>query len=101
MYIGSESNSWGSPWVTNHGAACVAVGKPCILEEYGATSNKPATEGPGQTTAMSTNGIAGDMFWQYGDTLSSGKTADDGNTIFYGTSDYTSLVTNHVSQIKS
>jgi mannan endo-1,4-beta-mannosidase len=100
-YIGSETNAWGSPWATNHGKVCVAVGKPCILEEYGMGSNKPSIEGPWQTTAMATDGIAGDMLWQYGDTLSSGKTADDGNTIYYGTSDFTSLVTNHVAAIKS
>lgn len=39
------------------------------------------------------------MFWQYGDTLSTGQTSDDGNTIFYGTSDYTVLVTDHVEAI--
>ncbi|PMD38679.1 glycoside hydrolase family 5 protein [Hyaloscypha variabilis F] len=97
----SETNAWGSPWITNHGAVCAKVGKPCILEEYGVTSNKPAAEGPWQTTALSTTGIAGDMFWQFGDTLSSGKTADDGNTIFYGTSDYTTLVTQHVAAINA
>lgn len=94
-----ETDAWGSGWVTNHGAACVAAGKPCILEEYGATSNKVAAEGPWQTTALATNGIAGDMFWQWGDTLSTGQSADDGNTIFYGTSDFTSLVTDHVAAI--
>jgi len=99
--LGSETNAWGSPWITNHGAVCAKVGKPCILEEYGVTSNKPAAEGPWQTTALSTTGIAGDMFWQFGDTLSSGKTADDGNTIFYGTSDYTTLVTQHVAAINA
>jgi mannan endo-1,4-beta-mannosidase len=64
------------------------------------TSNKTSIEAPWQSTAMSTNGIAGDMYWQYGDTLSSGKTADDGNTIYYGTSDYKTLVTDHVTKIK-
>jgi mannan endo-1,4-beta-mannosidase len=77
------------------------VGKPCILEEYGVGSNKVSVEGPWQTTALSTPGIAGDMYWQYGDTLSSGKTADDGNTIYYGTSDYATLVTKHISDIKT
>jgi len=101
LYPGSwgETNDWGNAWITNHGAACVAAGKPCILEEYGVTSSKPAAEGPWQTTALATNGIAGDMFWQYGDTLSTGNSPDDGNTIFYGTSDYTTLVTDHVAAI--
>ncbi len=64
------------------------------------TSNKASVEAPWQSTAMSTSGIAGDMYWQYGDTLSSGKTSDDGNTIYYGTSDYKTLVTDHISKIK-
>jgi mannan endo-1,4-beta-mannosidase len=98
---GSESTSWGSPWIANHGAICVKVGKPCILEEYGVTADKTSVEGPWQATALSTAGIAGDMYWQYGDTLSSGKTSDDGNTIYYGSSDFNILVTQHVSDIKA
>lgn len=101
LYPGSwgVSNDWGNAWITNHGAACVAAGKPCVLEEYGVTSNKSAVEGPWQQTALATNGIAGDMFWQWGDTLSGGQTSDDGNTIYYGSSDFTSLVTDHVAAI--
>lgn len=49
---------------------------------------------------MSTKGIAGDMYWQYGDTLRSGqKTPDDGYTIYYGSSDFNALVTSHVAAI--
>jgi mannan endo-1,4-beta-mannosidase len=68
LYSGSwgETNDWGNGWVTNHGAACVAA------------------EGPWQKTALATSGIADDMFWQWGDTLSGGQTADDRNTIFMG-----------------
>ena len=43
--------------------------------------------------------MAGDAFWQLGDTLSTGQTHDDGNTIYYGSSDWTCLVTNHVAAI--
>jgi len=93
------SDDWGNGWITNHGAACAAAGKPCILEEYGVTSNKVSIEGPWQKTALATNGIAGDMFWQWGDSLSSGQTADDGNTIYYGSSDFATLVTAHVAAI--
>jgi mannan endo-1,4-beta-mannosidase len=101
LYPGSwgVSNDWANAWISNHGVACAAAKKPCILEEYGVSSNHAAVEGPWQKTALSSNGIAGDMFWQYGDTISSGKTADDGNTIYYGTSDYTTLVTNHIAAI--
>lgn len=60
-----------------------------------------AIEAPWQKTALDTTGIAADLYWQYGDTLSSGKSADDGNTIYYGTSDFTCLVTDHIAAIDS
>lgn len=93
------SNDWANAWITNHGSVCVAAGKPCILEEYGATSNHVAIESPWQATALKTSGVAGDMFWQWGDTLSSGKTSDDGNTIYYGSGEFGTLVTDHVAAI--
>ncbi|KAJ5632001.1 hypothetical protein N7490_008340 [Penicillium lividum] len=91
--------AWGDGWITAHAAACAAIGKPCLLEEYGVTSNHCAVETPWQQTALGATGIAADMFWQYGDTLSTGETSDDGNTIYYGTSDFTCLVTDHVAAI--
>ena len=74
-----------------------------ILEEYGWSSEdgQVAVEQPWQQTALASNGNSADMFWQYGDTLSSGQSPDDGFTIYYGTSDYTSLVTDHVAAIAS
>ncbi|PYH95581.1 endo-beta-1,4-mannanase [Aspergillus ellipticus CBS 707.79] len=93
------SDDWGNGWITSHGAACSAVGKPCLLEEYGVTSNHCSVEAPWQSTALNTTGVSGDLFWQYGDTLSTGESPDDGNTIYYGTSDYTCLVTDHVAAI--
>ncbi|KAJ5109535.1 hypothetical protein N7456_006210 [Penicillium angulare] len=93
------TDAWGDGWITAHGAACAAVGKPCILEEYGVTSNHCSVEAPWQRTALDTEGVTADMFWQYGDTLSTGETSDDGNTIYYGSSDFTCLVTDHVAAI--
>ena len=52
-----------------------------------------------QKTALASHGNSGDMFWQYGDQLSSGPTVNDGNTIYRGSADYTALVTNHVQNI--
>lgn len=43
--------------------------------------------------------MAADAFWQLGDTISTGKTHDDTNTIYYGTDEWTCLVTNHVAAI--
>ncbi|KAF3384799.1 putative mannan endo-1,4-beta-mannosidase F [Penicillium rolfsii] len=94
-----EASSWGPTWIKAHGDACVAAGKPCLLEEYGYPSDHCSIEGPWQTAALDTKGIAADMFWQWGDTLSTGQTSDDGNTIFYGSSDFTCLVTDHVAAI--
>ncbi|KAJ5457380.1 hypothetical protein N7530_012654 [Penicillium desertorum] len=95
------SFDWGNGWVKSHGAACAAAGKPCLFEEYGATSDHCNIEAPWQKTALDTTGVAADLYWQYGDTLSSGKSADDGNTIYYGTSEFTCLVTDHVAAIDS
>ncbi|KAJ5974935.1 hypothetical protein N7481_008642 [Penicillium waksmanii] len=93
------TNDWGNLWITAHGAACVAAGKPCLFEEYGVTSDHCAVEAPWQTTALHTKGISADLYWQLGDTLSTGQTSDDGNTIYYGTDDYTCLVTDHIAAI--
>ncbi|GAQ47052.1 hypothetical protein AtubIFM56815_003877 [Aspergillus tubingensis] len=95
------SDDWGNGWISAHGAACKAAGKPCLLEEYGVTSNHCSVESPWQQTALNTTGVSADLFWQYGDDLSTGESPDDGNTIYYGTSDYECLVTDHVAAIDS
>lgn len=94
---GGEALSWGSSWVSTHGAACASIGKPCILEEFGTTSNQCANEAPWQATSLDTKGMGADMFWQYGDTLSTGQSPNDGNTIYYGTSTFTCIVTDHIA----
>lgn len=94
-----ESLTWGSSWVASHGATCASIGKPCILEEFGSTSDQCNVEVPWQTTSLSTKGMAGDMFWQLGDTVSTGQTPNDGYTIYDGTSQWTCMVTNHVAAI--
>ncbi|KAI1743375.1 glycoside hydrolase superfamily [Xylaria scruposa] len=101
LYPGSwgTTNDWGNKWITAHAAACKAAGKPCLFEEYGVSSNHCAVEGPWQKTALSSSGISGDLFWDLGVTLSTGQSANDGNTIYTGTSDWTCLVTNHVAAI--
>ena len=84
-----ETDTWGSSWITAHATAGVAANKPVILEEYG--SDTHADEAAWQATVLAGT-VAGDLFWQYGDTISSGQTANDGYTIYYGTSEFTTLV---------
>ncbi|OBT38572.1 hypothetical protein VE00_11052 [Pseudogymnoascus sp. WSF 3629] len=93
------STDWGSSWVTDHAAACAAANKPCLFEEYGYPNNHIAIEGPWQSAALNSVGVAADAFWQLGDTISTGKTHDDTNTIYYGSDEWTALVTNHVADI--
>ncbi len=51
--------------------------------------------------ALATSGMAGDLFWQWGDQLSSGQTSNDGNTVYYGSSLATCLVTDHVKAVNA
>ena len=96
---GVDDTDWPIGWIQAHGKACVAANKPCLLEEYGYPSDHISIEQPWQQAALATDGVAGDMFWQDGDTLSTGQTSNDGNTIYYGSNEWTTLVTNHVSAI--
>ncbi|KAI0008728.1 carbohydrate-binding module family 1 [Xylariaceae sp. FL0662B] len=93
------SNDWGNGWIQSHGAACAAAGKPCLLEEYGSTTDHCGIEGKWQKTALSTDGLASDLFWQLGTTLSSGQTHNDGFTIYVGSNEWTCLATEHVASI--
>jgi len=93
-----ETDSWGPSWITAHATVATSVGKPVVAEEYGSTTH--SNEASWQSAVLSSN-TAGDMIWQYGDTLSSGKTSDDGYTIYYGTSEYSTLVTNHAASMNA
>lgn len=84
-----ETTAWGAGWIDAHAAAGVAAGKPVILEEYGSVTKSNLA--PWQAASLA-DLVAGDMYWQYGDTLSSGVTSDDGNTIYYGSADYATYV---------
>jgi mannan endo-1,4-beta-mannosidase len=78
----------------------VAARKPCVFEEFGVTTQDKCTpEKAWQKKSMATQGMAGDMFWQYGDTLSSGKTANDGNTIYKGGAGWKCVVEDHVKEV--
>jgi mannan endo-1,4-beta-mannosidase len=99
------SNSWGNAWITAHAAICKKLNKPCLFEEYGVTtaSDHCPVESGWQKTSLAAKdgGMAADLFWQLGDTVKSTgqQTSNDGNTIYYGSSDWKCLVNDHVKNI--
>ncbi|KIM98445.1 glycoside hydrolase family 5 protein [Oidiodendron maius Zn] len=96
------SSTWGNLWITTHAAACVNASKPCLLEEFG-YSDECSVESVWQSLSLDTTGMAGDMFWQYGDVLPSCncETSQDGNTVYFNTTDWTCFVTNHIEAIEA
>jgi mannan endo-1,4-beta-mannosidase len=101
---GGGPDSFANDLITNHAAACKAASKPCVLEEYGTTYNCTAVQVPWQETCLSAKdaGLGSDMFWEFGTYLASGEpTANPVNNfeIFYNTSDFKFLVTDHVAAI--
>jgi mannan endo-1,4-beta-mannosidase len=99
---GTDANGeeWGNEWIENHAKICEALGKPCVLEEFG-FSNTCSVELAWEITALKTKGTGGDMFWQYGDTLSTGQTHQDGNTVFYLDDLWQCMVAPHIKAIQS
>ena len=99
---GTDANGeeWGNEWIENHAKVCEALGKPCVLEEFG-FSNTCSVELAWETTALATPGTGGDMFWQYGDTLSTGQTHQDGNTVYFKDGLWECMVTPHIEAIQS
>ncbi|KAF8470593.1 glycoside hydrolase superfamily [Kalaharituber pfeilii] len=80
----SQDYSWGNTFITDHGSAARAIGKPTILEEYGvprSTVQRSSVISSWHQSVLSTN-IAGDLSWHF----------DAG---------YNSLVVNYVSQIEA
>lgn len=65
----------------------------------GAQNNPCTNEAPWQSTSLATRGMGGDMFWQWGDTLSYGQSNSDPYTVWYNSSNWQCLVQNHVTAI--
>ncbi|KAF2629544.1 glycoside hydrolase family 5 protein [Macroventuria anomochaeta] len=101
----STTNDWGNAWITTHAAACKKANKPCLLEEYGVdvAADHCPVESKWQATSLGLKdaGMAADLFWQLGDTVTStgALTHNDGHTIYYNSSDWTCLVTDHIKNI--
>ncbi|OQE14050.1 hypothetical protein PENFLA_c041G10472 [Penicillium flavigenum] len=98
---GVTNNSWGNTWVQDHATICESLGKPCLFEEYGMKDAHCTDELEWQDTALAATGMAADLFWQFGDTLSGGQTHNDRYTVYYGTDDWTCVVTDHVAEINA
>jgi len=54
---------------------------------------------PWQDLSLKTPGMAGDAYWQFGTTLSFGRSANDGYTVFLGIEDFTCSVAEHVESV--
>jgi mannan endo-1,4-beta-mannosidase len=89
--------SWGNTWIKDHNAVGAEVGKPVVLEEYGAQgADTTAVEQQWQKIVVQDTEIAYDSFWQFGTTLPSRNAIMDNYTIEYGTAEYQTLVIDHV-----
>ncbi|KAG9126324.1 hypothetical protein FRC07_003891 [Ceratobasidium sp. 392] len=114
----SNAAAWGTQWIkgespsdcfivdpnpqplpADHATSQKAVGKPVIIEEFGVTSNQANTYSAWYDTVIS-SGLTGDLVWQAGSTVSTGKTWDDGFAIFPGEAEYT-LQTKHAAALKA
>ncbi|KAJ4368920.1 hypothetical protein N0V83_006002 [Neocucurbitaria cava] len=97
------NNTWGNGWIQAHAKVCAQLKKPCLFEEYGVPTNHCSVESEWQKTSLGLkdSGMAADLFWQLGDTIKSTgqQTSNDGNTVYYGTADWTCLVDDHVKAI--
>ena len=52
-----------------------------------------------QTVSLATNGVAGDMYWQYGDQISVGKTTDDKFTVYRNSKSWDCMILQHGKDI--
>ncbi|KAJ3039253.1 hypothetical protein HDV00_012492 [Rhizophlyctis rosea] len=95
----SVAQSTGTTWVNDHATACKAKNKPCVMEEYGTTTNRD-TYLPQWQSAIVSSGL-NDQYWQFGLSISSGKTANDGFTIYNTDSDFQTLVVNHAAAMNA
>ncbi|KAF8608969.1 glycoside hydrolase family 5 protein [Ceratobasidium sp. AG-I] len=98
---GQSSNAvaWGTQWIKDHATSQKTIGKPVIIEEFGVTSNQASTYTTWWDTVLS-SGLTGDLIWQAGSTVSTGKTADDGYAVFPGETEYT-LQTKYAASLKA
>ena len=86
-------------WIKDHAAIAKKVGKPSIFEAYldGSTSARRSWQDT--ALALRNDGLAGDFIWQWGEKgLVSGTTPSDSNTVFYGSSEWQTLIKEHAAE---
>ncbi|KAH8199555.1 hypothetical protein TruAng_006306 [Truncatella angustata] len=93
---------WGSEWIEQHDQLARKIGKPIILEEYGAPfpGNHTAVYQPWQD-AVYESGVAADQVWQFGthDLSIPGEQFGDVNSIYYNETEYKVLGFQHAARM--
>ena len=98
------NNGWGNEYIKEHTEAGKKVGKPVILEEYGVTDpNQRRQTMQEWQKPITTEGLAGDLFWQFKETLACTQPID-----FYGVqydesngNDWDEIVAKHVQAVST
>ena len=93
--------TWGNEWIEQHNAIGKAAGKPVVLEEYGVPdqSIRQDVESEWQQTVLTKTSVASDSFWQFGTQLPSGTNPFDSYAIYYNTSEFEVLGTQHAQDL--
>ncbi|QRV79289.1 Cellulase (glycosyl hydrolase family 5 protein) [Ceratobasidium sp. AG-Ba] len=93
---------WGTQWIKGkyHAISQKNIGKPVIIEEFGVKYWNQASTYTKWWDAIISSGLAGDLIWQAGSTVSTGKTSDDGYAVFPGEAEYT-LQTKYAAALKA
>ncbi|KAB5590762.1 mannan endo-1,4-beta-mannosidase A [Ceratobasidium theobromae] len=91
--------NWGTQWIKDHATSQKAANKPVIIEEFGTTTDQ-ATVYTAWWDAIVSSGLTGDLIWQAGSTVSTGKTSDDGYAVYPGEAEYT-LQTKYAAALKA
>lgn len=94
--------SWGNEWIRQHDQVGQEVGKPVVLEEYGAPfpGNHTPYYQPWQETVLH-SGVAADQVWQFGtyDLSVPAANLGDVNSIYYNESEYQVLGFQHAADM--
>lgn len=92
--------SWGNEWIRQHDQVGELVGKPVVLEEYGAPfpGNHTPYYKPWQDTVLS-SGVAADQVWQFGtyDLSVPAASLGDVNSIYFNETEYQVLGFEHAA----